>query len=448
MKEVRNALLKFLQKMLNGYKRYGIRWLSALVPVILLSGMAEGCAGQVKEASEGSRAEEVTIPIILTVDPSTGKKKEQDLVEAFNKAYKGTYQAEVEWVVETEEEYRQNLKRLNVTDRLPAVITDLRMLPSFYQMMIQDGRIEDLSSYIMQDAEWREMIEPVVLEGCREPDGQIYLAPLSTAAFSCSGIFWNQELFDEAGIASFPETWEEFYDCCETLKNQGIIPLALHTEGTAWAPMLLSTAELADSAEGEAFMNEVYPESYQNKNGMQLAKTLQRLFVYSSEDAMHNDFDVSYTNFFSGNAAMLPNGYWMIEQIPEEWNDKVRFSPFPGNKLVSSPETFGWSVVSGYSKDIKAGAIEFLKFRTKLNQEEKENLFAKDTRFERQAEQDYIQAYKNQPQIVPNYQVKWNSILQEETLGEYLPELAAGKITPKEFTQRLDESVRQFEEER
>lgn len=356
MKEVRNALLKFLQKMLSGYKRYGIRWLSALVPV--------------------------------------------------------------------------------------------RMLPSFYQMMIQDGRIEDLSSYIMQDAEWREMIEPVVLEGCREPDGQIYLAPLSTAAFSCSGIFWNQELFDAAGIASFPETWEEFYDCCETLKNQGIIPLALHTEGTAWAPMLLSTAELADSAEGEAFMNEVYPESYQNKNGMQLAKTLQRLFVYSSEDAMHNDFDVSYTNFFSGNAAMLPNGYWMIEQIPEEWNDKVRFSPFPGNKLVSSPETFGWSVVSGYSKDIKAGAIEFLKFRTKLNQEEKENLFAKDTRFERQAEQDYIQAYKNQPQIVPNYQVKWNSILQEETLGEYLPELAAGKITPKEFTQRLDESVRQFEEER
>lgn len=33
----------------------------------------------------------------------------------------------------TEEEYRKNLKRLNVTDELPAVIYDVRTLPSFYR---------------------------------------------------------------------------------------------------------------------------------------------------------------------------------------------------------------------------------------------------------------------------------------------------------------------------
>ena len=68
---------------------------------------------------------------------------------------------------------------------------------------------------------------------------------------------------------------------------------------------------------------------------------------------------------------MIPNGYWMIDQLPEEWKEKVRFSAFPGNKLIASPETFGWAVVSTYSEEVKEGAVEFLKFRTKFNLEEK-----------------------------------------------------------------------------
>ena len=63
------------------------------------------------------------------------------------------------------------------------------------------------------------------------------------------------------------------------------------------------------------------------------------------------------------------------------------------------------------------------------------------------AERDYIEAYRKDPQLVPNYQVKWNSILQEETLGEILPALAQGKMTPEEFAAREDESIRMFEEE-
>lgn len=419
------------------------RRLLAVVSVFAV--LSTGCARETEETP--AEEQEVTIPMILTVDSSTGIKNEEKLVEAFNEAYEGVWQVEVDWIMETEEEYRQNLKRQNVTDTLPAVITDLRMLPSFYHMMIQDERIEDLSAWINEDEEWKAMIEPAVLEACSEEDGSIYLAPLSTAAFSCSGVFWNEELFAAAGISSFPQTWEEFWECCETLEEHGITPLALHTEGTAWAPMLFATAELAQSEEGAAFMKELYPDSYQNVCGIQLTETLKRLFEYTTEDALYTDFDVSYENFFSGKAAMIPNGYWMMDQIPEEWTGKVRFSPFPGNKLISSPETFGWAVVSGYSEEVKEGAVEFLKFRTKLNLEEKEELFSSSAEELIPAEQDYIKAYQENPQIVPNYQVKWNSILQEEVLGEALPLLAAGEISPEEFTELEDESIQRFEEE-
>ena len=412
---------------------------------LLLALSAAGCAGERTETV--SEDGEVSIPITLIVDSSTGIRNEENVIRAFNQMYDGKWQADVDWIMETEEEYRQNLKRQNVTDTLPAVITDLRMLPSFYYMMIQDGRIEELSEYIYGDEEWMEMIEPSVLDSCREEDGSIYLSPISTAAFSCSGMYWNEELFAQAGIERFPETWEEFWDCCEQLKNCGITPLALHTEGTGWAPMLIATAETASTEEGAAFMQEFYPETYQNESGIHIAQTLQRLFSYTTENALYSDFDVSYENFFAGETAMIPNGYWMMDQIPEEWQDKVRFSAFPENKMISSPETFGWAIVSGYSEEVKEGAAALLKLRTQMNMEQRQELFSKDSSEMIPAERDYIEAYKKNPQLVPNYQVKWNSILQEETLGEILPALAQGKMTPGEFAAKEDESIRMFEDE-
>lgn len=428
----------------NRYRFKG-RFIQAAAVSLLFSVAAAGCAGRQTEEKAGG--EEVSIPVILIVDSSTGNKNEEDVIQAFNELYDGKWQADVEWVMETEEEYRQNLKRQNVTDTLPAVITDLRMLPAFYYTMIQDGRIEELSGYIKEDEEWMEMIEPSVLESCSEEDGSIYLGPVSTAAFSCSGIFWNEELFAQAGIEEFPDTWEEFWQCCEKLESCGITPLALHTEGTAWVPMLFATAETASTEEGLQFMQQFYPDTYQGESGLRIARTLERLFQYTTDDTLYVDFDVSYENFFSGKAAMIPNGYWMMDQIPEEWQDKVRFSAFPENRLISSPETFGWAIVSSYSQEVKEGAAALLKLRTQMNMEQREELFEKNPDSLTQAERDYIETYKSGPVLVPNYQVKWNSILQEETLGTILPDLAQGKISPEEFTRKEDESIQEFLEE-
>ena len=83
------------------------------------------------------------------------------------------------------------------------------------------------------------------------------------------------------------------------------------------------------------------------------------------------------------------------------------------------------------------------------NLEEKKELMDKNGRTEiSQLLQDYVNAYNNNPQIVPNYQVKWNSILQEETIGECLPQLAAGKMTPAQMVETADESIREYEKER
>ena len=400
-----------------------------------------------KDKEDAEQTDIVKIPVIFTVDPTTGKKNNQELAEAFNKAYEGKYILDVEWVLETEEEYRQNLKRMNVTGKLPAVIYDVCTVPAFYQMMVEEGRLENLDPYLEADPEWKEAIEPAVLEACMYAEDEIYLGPISTAAFTCSGMYWNAELFEQAHLTKFPETWEEFWECCERLKDSNITPLSLHTEGTGWAPMLIATAAVAQTEQGEAFLRLMLPDSYDNESGLRLGSTLQRLFEYTTEDALHSDFDVAYNNFFSGRSAMLPNGYWMMEQIPQEWKGKIHFSAFPEHTLVASPETFGWAVVSDYDREVKEAAVEFLKFRTFYNQQEKERLFSADASKETDILSDYRKAYSEADKIIPNYQVKWNSILQEETLGEILPLLAEKKKTPEDFVKMADESIKEYRAE-
>ena len=103
--------------------------------------------------------------------------------------------------------------------------------------------------------------------------------------------------------------------------------------------------------------------------------------------------------------------------------------------------------MSSYSQEVKEGAAALLKLRTQMNMEQREELFEKNPDSLTQAERDYIETYKSGPVLVPNYQVKWNSILQEETLGTILPDLAQGKISPEEFTKKEDESIQEFLEE-
>ncbi len=103
--------------------------------------------------------------------------------------------------------------------------------------------------------------------------------------------------------------------------------------------------------------------------------------------------------------------------------------------------------MESYPDDVKEGALEFIKYRTAQNKAEKERMLSENPEDLTFAERDYLAVYQGNPQFVPNYQVKWNSILQEETLGAALPDLAMGKIDAAEFTRRADESIQQFLEE-
>ena len=117
------------------------------------------------------------------------------------------------------------------------MITHLRMLPSYYQMMMQEERIEDLSSYIYRFG---------------EIPGSL---PDETILHSRTHRSRKKPLYSEE-----PDRHSHPAHC----------------------------------RRGAEFMKELFPQSYQNQYGIQLATTLKQLFTYTTEDAIHVDFDVAH----------------------------------------------------------------------------------------------------------------------------------------------------------
>lgn len=74
----------------NRYRFKG-RFIQAAAVSLLFSVAAAGCAG--RQAEEKAGGEEVSIPVILIVDSSTGNKNEEDVIQAFNELYDGKWQA-------------------------------------------------------------------------------------------------------------------------------------------------------------------------------------------------------------------------------------------------------------------------------------------------------------------------------------------------------------------
>lgn len=431
---------------MNNIKRISLLISICIFCIISLSGCNSNDMGKIKEHEESVK--EIVIPTIFLVDTVTNTKNNEELVNSFNEEYKGKYRIEVEWMTDTASAYRSRMKMLNATDELPAIITDVRFSPEYYQLLLDGHRLLDIRPYIENDIEWKNSFEPEVLESCLEKDGSMYLSPLSSSCFSYSGVFWNKKLFAKAGIYSFPKTWEEFWECCEKLSKQGITPLSLHTAGTAWAPMLFSTSSLADSLEGREFMKIRLPKDYNNKSGRELVKNLKRLFTYTTEDSINRDFDVAFEHFSKGETAMLPNGYWMLQQMNEEWKDTIGFASFPENVAIASGEMSGWSITTSYSKEVQEGALLFLKYRTQKSQQQKQEFLYLNTEEKTLLEQDYINLVKSNPIIIPNYQLQWNPILQQEVFQFKIPQLVNGTITEEDFLNFMNESIANFQKEK
>lgn len=412
--------------------------------ITLLVSAIAGCS--VQEVQETAKTKsEVVIPVIFREDPQSGERSNMNLVEAFNEAYQGQYRIDVEWIVESETNYRQQIKELNALDQLPAIITDVGFDDNFYQMLVENDRLVDLEPYIEESKEWKDAIREDIYQEMKEENGYIYMSPLGNLMYSSAGIIYNRGLLKEAGYDAFPDTWEGFMQCIEALESNGITPLALHGSGTYWVPLLFASAYTSQEEEGMKFLKTRFPGTYQVDAMNRMMTFFKTLYKYTWKDALEIDYADAEERFYAGEAAIIANGPWMFMAKSEEEKEKYGFESFPGKKLVGSWQMTAWSVIKNQPQEVIEGAVEFMKFRTLKDAEDVERDIKEfQNRGDEGVMKMYLEEMLSLDNLVPNYQMNWEQEIMNEYMTAQIPDYINGLCSVEELLEGMDRKMEEI----
>ena len=249
-------------------------------------------------------------------------------------------------------------------DKFSVLAASGQMTDMFYiaaenkQEVISKGVAEDIS-----DMEIFSRIDPAT-SATYGKDGKIY--GYSPDAW-IGGIFYNKDLFEQAGIEKEPETWQDFVDCAAKLKAIGVEPYLDDADNVhnlaqdLYQCSVISQEPDADVQinEGKATFQEKYTEPLKLWYNDMIASGLY------SQMALGLNSDQVIDMFANGEVAMMhggPGNIAMIEQKNPELNyDIFGLSDNSGNRVLPGAVNVGLSVsTTSEHKDACRAFIEYM----------------------------------------------------------------------------------------
>lgn len=420
---------------------------------LMTAGCLSGCGGGGETTDAGASTESTGEEIVINYPTfqcgvNTASPVVDQLIEEFNAEYAGKYRIQKE-DVPGDANYVDKIKVQLGTGDLPPVVYGGGY--NLLDLALAKDVVVDLTSYVEADPEWKALYSDVALT-TNSRDGKIYA---SSSEGSLIGYFYNQELFEKAGIAEPAKTWDEFWEQCDKLKAAGITPLALDTADSAWVTSLWAGAMIATSGdEGYEFMKQMNPIDYNNQPTIDAFTNVQKMLQeYTTLDAIGGKYEHAANNFLSGQAAMIANGPWMIGDFSDEtkttadFADKVGVAIFPGNFVYDAPIQ-GYFVTKQDDPALEEAAVEMVKFFTSAHAQqvalEVQGMVPASSTVEitETAKQNY-------PLLVEFLDLAEGATVRTDNLqatmypnlldvvSQDLPLLASGEMTPTEFCQTL-----------
>ena len=192
-------------------------------------------------------------------------------------------------------------------------------------------------------------------------DGKVYGIP---GELETIGVFYNKQLFEENDLAE-PATMADLTAAADALKEDGVIPMAVgDQEGWEGGHLLSMALGSAIGGEGmtELFNGERSWDSPEVTAALQTWKDFHEA-GYLPEEPTAVDYDTSTSMFFSGEAAMIPTGSWLVGEIDDNTDFEVGYLPFPGpdGEGVFTAGLGSGPFISAATDDEDA-ALEFLDF--------------------------------------------------------------------------------------
>ncbi|MDF9277717.1 extracellular solute-binding protein [Arthrobacter sp. EH-1B-1] len=350
--------------------------------------------------------------------------------------------------------YIQKYETLAAANKLPELF-DTDATP-FAQKLAGQGRMVDVD-VLLEDLDMADDYREAALNYQRFDDGSLYMVPFE---FQLEFFWYNSALFEEAG-AEIPATLDDFPQMCETLRAQGITPIALDGQDQwplerymAYYPFRMAGPEyIQDLKNGEA--------SFADPAGRAAAEWLYELgqagcFQDGFSSTGYADAQALFT---SGRAAVYNIGTWELSNLATEAldpavRDSIDYFTLPtidgavteDNEYVT-PSGIGMAVnTRTYDPLVR----DFLAFALERYPEVYAATGAlsptttAETTIPADATELYPRAVEQADEVGPAIAMPWDTQLDPATntrLQQELTLLVQGEITPDEFIETMDATL-------
>lgn len=268
-----------------------------LISILLAGVMAMGlgaCGSSTEKTDDSGKT-----TVKLVVWSSGAAENFQKGADEFNKR-----QDEINFEVEMQTgDYNQYLGAKIASNDLP----DMFFLNPYSQIQqfAENDRILDLS-----DQEFNSKIYDSVRNAC-EYEGKTYAYPM---CLEMLGVYYNQDLFEEAGITEVPKTYEQLVEACEKLEEKNITPFAA-TYKDAWTLNHLFSCLQGNAIDDEsAWVAEMNGGSgtFKTDKSAEVFRFLDLMKEKSGSNYMDSDSTAGFNAFASGEAAMIVSGEFSL----------------------------------------------------------------------------------------------------------------------------------------
>ncbi len=384
---------------------------------------------------------EINIYHHMSTDTARGQATEK-LLEMFNEEYAGQYKA-VSSVNPDFPTYQEKVKAMIAADETPDIFC-YNYNPNDLSRQ-NSGKLMDFTPYM--DNDWKSCFKQSDLD-LLTLDGHLYSIP---RAQQSAVFYYNTELLAEAGYDHFPTTWDEFFACCEALNDIGVGAISLYTADDAWYSTGFLTYAFA-SFGGSELANSGTIECDEMIGA---AEYLQKVFTFTTGDAIGANYSVASNNFATGKTAMVVDGPWLIGMLPADISDKISvgFAPsFQDGKIQDNYQvTDAQSPWAAAAQDDPAKAeavVTLLKYLTSETaakiytlegseyQSAKMTLNDEDKASMSPLQLEYYNVYASGSENIVNIQRNLSSAANA-ALPSLIESLVLGEISAEEFVAQL-----------
>jgi raffinose/stachyose/melibiose transport system substrate-binding protein len=181
------------------------------------------------------------------------------------------------------------------------------------------------------------------------------------------GVFYNADLFDDLGFEE-PTTLEQLNQIAEAVKAEGLTPFAFG-DNEQWPAGHLFSIAISNLLGPDGLDERLYGDgSWDSPEVVRGIDLMFQEFVekgYYPEDVNAITYEDANALFYSGEAAMVPTGTWLVPEIDEMVQDfEVGFFPFPAIDAsgISPPSGVGGGLFVAANTEEPDATIKLLDY--------------------------------------------------------------------------------------